>query len=223
MYFVEKVKLKQLAFDPKLTYPIHKLIGHFYTLEDAIKSVKECAKDYMTKKNLKYTDQTQPDIASHVSLETNKRPKKITRYTMRSNTANKNVIDVYKEEEIYREGYITSSIKRTEQKIAYFVYTTYANCESLGCSENILSSIPPPPPNPINVTNVTNRVKGRLNNMGKELEMIEGHARLVEEFRQSSRYKRNNSNEEEEEGVVTATEIIDNELKHLEELRKHAF
>ena len=210
MYFVEKVRLKQLASKKDLVYPKHKLIGHFYNLEETIKSVKESAKEYMTKKNLKYTDQTDFDPTTHESINNNTRPKKIIRYTMRSNHANKNVIDIYREEENYKEGWVSASIKRTEEKIAYFVYTTYDKTFS---EHNDVDEIPVPPTPPTSHTNITTRVKGRLNNMGKELEMIENHGKLVDELRKTCKYRNN-------ENSLSANEIIDEELKHLEELRK---
>jgi len=209
MYFVEKVRLKQLASKKDLVYPKHKLIGHFYNLEDTVKSVKESAKEYMTRKNLKYTDQTDISPTTHESIKNATRPKKIIRYTMRSNHANKNVIDIYMEEETYKEGWMSASIKRTEEKIAYFVYTTYDKTFS---DSNESSDIPPPPP-PSSQPNITTRVKGRLNNMGKELEMIENHGKLVDELRKTCKYRNS-------ENSLSANEIIDEELKHLEELRK---
>ena len=212
MYFVEKVKLKHIADRSDLVYPKHSLIGHYYTMEETLKAVKDCAKVYMTNKNLKFTDQTNPDTAAHTN-EQAKRPKKITRYTMRSNHANKNVIDIYKEEEIYKEGWMSSSIKRTDLKIAYFVYTTYdkTNLNIEQCPKEQDNVIPVPPPNP---SEVKNRVKGRLNNMGQELELIENHGKLVEELTQTSKYKKNSES-------LSVTEIVDEELKHLEELRKY--
>ena len=212
MYFVEKVRLKQIASKTDLIYPKHKLIGHFFNLEDTIKSVKDSAKEYMTRKNLKFTDQTDIDPTTHESIKNNTRPKKIVRYTMRSNHANKNVIDIYREEENYKEGWVSASIKRTEEKIAYFVYTTYDKTFSDDTPKDYSIMIPAPPAPP-NQTNITTRVKGRLNNMGKELEMIENHGKLVDELRQTCKY-RNNDNS------LSANEIIDEELKHLEELRK---
>lgn len=213
MYFVEKVRLKQLASKTDLVYPKHKLIGHFYNLEDTIKSVKESAKEYMTKKNLKYTDQTDCDPTTHDSIKNNTRPKKIIRYTMRSNNANKNVIDIYREEENYKEGWVSASIKRTEEKIAYFVYTTYHTAfSSVVNVDDNSGDIPIAPPLPNN-PNIKTRVKGRLNNMGKELEMIENHGKLVDELKRTCKYRNN-------ESYISANEIIDEELKHLEELRK---
>jgi hypothetical protein len=80
MYFVEKVKFKEISSD--IVFPKHDILGHCYNLEDALKMLKDKATDYMVKKTLQHTDKTNMD--SRVIQSTITNPKQSTRFTMRS-------------------------------------------------------------------------------------------------------------------------------------------
>ena len=144
MYFVEKIKLKELK--PNVVFPVHQLVAHCYTLEEAIKLVKDKATEYMVKKTLAFTDKTDPSKDPRI-MDVVEKPKQTVRFTMRSNHANKHIIDIYREEESFKTGWVSNSMKHKEEKIAYFVYSTYKQNIFFGNTESE-AVIPIAPPNP---------------------------------------------------------------------------
>jgi hypothetical protein len=199
MYFVEKVKFKEISAD--IVFPKHDILGHCYSLEDALKLLKEKATDYMVKKTLEHTDKTNMD--SRIIQTSINNPNQSIRFTMRSNSANRNIIDIYREEERVCKGWTSSSIKRNEKRIAYFVYSTY-DTVLMGNSENINEhAIPvaPAPPAP--------KSKNVLKTLvGKELKLIEDHSNLVKELRENTKYLQLRD-------YSSGAEIIDEELEKL--------
>lgn len=197
MYFVEKIKFKEIT--PDITFPKHDILGHCYNLEDALKMLKEKATDYMVKKTLQYTDKTNLD--SRIIQTSVSNPKESVRFTMRSNSVNRNIIDIYREQESVQKGWTGSSIKRNEKRIAYFVYSTY-NSQLMGKldDETVQSEIPPPPPAP--------STKGKLFNIGKELQLLEDHSKLVKELEKNSKYLQLRDN-------TIGADLIDEELESL--------
>lgn len=196
MYFIEKVKFKEMA--PDSYYPKHKILNHCYNLEDALKYVKESAREYMLKQTLKFTDKTVSN-----SLISNIK----TSYSMRSNAANKDVIEIFKEEESVKSGWIGSSIKSFEQRIAYFCYSTYENkmlkgmCMGLSSRGEIEKSEKDCSQSFAPVTNKKKKPVG-------DKVLVEGHSRVVDELKTNGRYKLLQNHSE-------MVDIIDEELENL--------
>lgn len=197
MYFVEKVKFKEISAEQNIVFPKHDILGHCYSLEDALKMLKEKATNYMVKKTLQYTDKTNMD--SRIIQTSVNNPNQSIRFTMRSNNANRNIIDIYREEERVCKGWTSNSIKRNEKRIAYFVYSTYST--TLSGSEDTLIDVPLAPPAP--------KPKRLLKNIvGTELKLIEDHSNLVKELQENRKYLQLRD-------YSTGAEIIDEELEKL--------
>ena len=197
MYFVEKVKFKEISAD--IVFPKHDILGHCFNLEDALKMLKEKATDYMVKKTLQFTDKT--NIDTRVIETITKNPKQSVRFTMRSNNANRNIIDIYREDECVQKGWTGSSIKRNEKRIAYFVYSTYSTIlNGEAEQQTVENDIPVPPPAP--------KQKNRLRNIGKELKLIDDHSKMVKELEKNDKYLQLRDN-------TSGYEIIDDELEKL--------
>lgn len=199
MYFIEKVKFKEMA--PDSYYPKHKILTHCYNLEDALKLVKESAREYMLKQTLKFTDKTVSNTStSNVKVS----------FSMRSNSANKDIIEIFREEELVKSGWISSTIKSFEQRIAYFCYSTYDNkmlkgmCMSLGSRVEIEKS-----ESAQSLAPVTNKKKKPTS----PSPLVEGHFKVVDELKNSQRYKLLQNHSE-------VVDMIDDEL---EKLRTHVF
>ena len=196
MYFVEKIKFKEITAD--IVFPKHDILGHCFNLEDALKMLKEKATEYMLKKTLKHTDKTNMD--SRVIQTTTIIPKQMVNYTMRSNNANRNIIDIYREDQCVQKGWTGSSIKRNEKRIAYFVYSTYDTILNKESEFQTQSDVPPAPPAP--------KPANRLRNIGKELKLIDDHSKLVKELEKNDKYLQLRDN-------TSGAEIIDDELEKL--------
>ena len=193
MYFVEKVKLKEL--NPNVTFPKHTMVTHCYTLETAIKLVKENATQYMLKKTLKYTDKT--NEYDDEQPKKNKKAPKIS-FDMRSHTGNKHIIDIYKITEHFREGWISDDIKTIEQKIAYFCYTTYEACLDLGTKDA-----------KANKNNNKNVVKRDRFGNKIDNDVIKTRNGVVKELKESDKYiKKQNCDDHYGNEQITVNELI---------------
>ena len=150
-------------------------------LEDAIKLVKDYATEYVLKKTLKYTDKTNEYGTDESPKKKHKNPK--ISFEMRSHPANKHIVNIYKEIARLKEGWISDEIKTSEQKVAYFCYTTYKSYLDLE-------------PQQQQKKNKTTRKTARRDRFGNIIDpqKLKNSNNVVNELKESRKYKENNNN-----------------------------
>jgi hypothetical protein len=160
IYFIEKVVFKNYSNTDE-TFPKHKIVEHAYSLEEAIESVKQCAFDYVVKKNRKLFDKTKDSKRTENEDIT---------YTMKCHPMNEHMIEIFKTKHVQssRGWFSSSDIRSIEEKVSYFCYIPY--------EKNLQESAVPPPP-PIRMVSPS------------IVQKKQDHAKLLNELIQDKRFK----------------------------------